>query len=97
MPTLIMSTAWINFYPCIKVPVYISKSEYPPLRPNVEGLVDVTDKDKLQWEKSILISCILRDIRRAVNVSLPKDNSLAETRFLSMDAEDVICLAVTLR
>ncbi len=30
-----------------KVPVYINKYEYPPLRPRVEGLVDVTDKDKL--------------------------------------------------
>jgi glyoxylase-like metal-dependent hydrolase (beta-lactamase superfamily II) len=30
-----------------KLPVYINKHEYPPLRPRVEGLVDVTDKDKL--------------------------------------------------
>src|SRR5580698_8214630 len=30
-----------------KLPVYISKFEYPPLRPKVEGLIDVTDKDKL--------------------------------------------------
>ncbi len=29
------------------VPVYISKDEYPALRPRIKGLVDVTDKDKL--------------------------------------------------
>jgi glyoxylase-like metal-dependent hydrolase (beta-lactamase superfamily II) len=30
-----------------QVPVFISKHEYPPLRPNALGLVDVTQKDKL--------------------------------------------------
>jgi len=30
-----------------KVPAYISKYEYPPLRRGLEGLVDVTEKDKL--------------------------------------------------
>jgi hydroxyacylglutathione hydrolase len=30
-----------------KVPVYISKFEYPALRPPVKGLIDVTSKDKL--------------------------------------------------
>ncbi len=34
-----------------RVPVYISKSEYPPLRPHVHGLVDITDKDKLSVGK----------------------------------------------
>jgi glyoxylase-like metal-dependent hydrolase (beta-lactamase superfamily II) len=34
-----------------KVPVYISKFEYPPLRPRVQGLVDVTEKDKLSVGK----------------------------------------------
>lgn len=33
------------------VAVYISKFEYPPLRPRVEGLVDVTGKDKLSVGK----------------------------------------------
>jgi len=30
-----------------KVPVYINKFEYPPLRPRVQGLVDVTEEDTL--------------------------------------------------
>ncbi|MDE1920314.1 MAG: MBL fold metallo-hydrolase [Candidatus Omnitrophica bacterium] len=34
-----------------KVPVYISKFEYPPLRPRLQGLVDVTSKDKLSVGK----------------------------------------------
>jgi len=34
-----------------QVPVYINKFEYPPLRPRVQGLVDVTDKDKLSVGK----------------------------------------------
>ena len=33
------------------VPVFISKDEYPPLRPHVHGLIDVTSKDKLQIGK----------------------------------------------
>lgn len=33
------------------VPVYISKFEYAPLRPRVQGLVDVTEKDKLSVGK----------------------------------------------
>jgi len=33
------------------VPVYISKYEYPPLRPRAQGLVDVTAKDKLSVGK----------------------------------------------
>lgn len=34
-----------------QVPVYISKFEYPPLRPRVHGLIDVADKDKLSVGK----------------------------------------------
>ncbi len=34
-----------------RVPVYISKFEHPLLRPHVQGLVDVTDKDKLSVGK----------------------------------------------
>jgi hydroxyacylglutathione hydrolase len=34
-----------------QVPVYISKFEYPILRPRVQGLVDVTEKDKLSVGK----------------------------------------------
>ncbi|MDE2222594.1 MAG: MBL fold metallo-hydrolase [Candidatus Omnitrophica bacterium] len=30
-----------------QVPVYISEFEYPPLRPKVPGLIDVTSEDKL--------------------------------------------------
>jgi len=30
-----------------QIPVYISKYEYPALRPRVQGLVDVTENDKL--------------------------------------------------
>jgi len=30
-----------------QVPVYISKHEYPPLRPKIQGLIDVTDQDQL--------------------------------------------------
>ena len=34
-----------------QVPVYISKFEYPLLRPRAQGLVDVTEKDKLSVGK----------------------------------------------
>jgi hydroxyacylglutathione hydrolase len=34
----------LSIYP---VPVYISKFEYPPLRPKTQDLIDVTEKDKL--------------------------------------------------
>lgn len=34
-----------------QMPVYISKFEYPAMRPNVAGLVDVTPKDKLSVGK----------------------------------------------
>jgi len=34
-----------------QIPVYISKYEYPTLRPRVQGLVDVTEKDKLSVGK----------------------------------------------
>jgi len=30
-----------------QIPFYISKFEYPPLRPKVQGIIDVTEKDKL--------------------------------------------------
>jgi len=30
-----------------QIPVYISKYEYPALRPHVKGLMDITEKDKL--------------------------------------------------
>ena len=33
------------------MPIYISKFEHPLLRPNIEGLVDVTQKDKLSVGK----------------------------------------------
>ena len=42
-----------------QVPAYISKFEYPPLRPHATGLIDVTEKDKLSVQGgSALISCI---------------------------------------
>ncbi len=34
-----------------QVPVFISKFEYPPLRPRVQGLVDVTQEEKLSVGK----------------------------------------------
>jgi len=34
-----------------QIPVYISKYEYPALRPRVQGLVDVTENDKLSVGK----------------------------------------------